>query len=85
MPFLETALAQLQHRSPPLAAEAIQARLCAFPSWFLRIECERCRKDRVINETHAPWRDFRLGAILARMRHEGCGGRAAMAELLTGI
>ncbi len=45
-----------------------------FPSWFLRI-----------NEVHASWRDRKLGDILARMRHDGCGGRAAKAELLTGI
>jgi hypothetical protein len=25
------------------------------------------------------------GDILARMRHDGCGGQAARAELLTGI
>ena len=26
-----------------------------------------------------------IRAILAKMRHEGCGGRAGKAELLTGI
>jgi hypothetical protein len=26
-----------------------------------------------------------IRAILAKMRHDGCGGRAGMAELLTGI
>ena len=41
----------------------------------------------MINEAHCtqrqramPIRDF-----LARMRHDGCGGRAAKAELLTGV
>ena len=58
----------------------------AFPSWFLRIECDRCGKVRMVNESHVPtWRDRRLRDILARMRHDGCGGLAAKAELLTGI
>jgi hypothetical protein len=30
-------------------------------------------------------RERRLRYILARMRHDGCGGRPARAELLTGI
>jgi len=34
---------------------------------------------------HAPWRDRTLRQILARARHDGCGGRAGGAELLTGI
>jgi hypothetical protein len=34
---------------------------------------------------HAPWRDSTLRQILARARHDGCGGRAGKAELLTGI
>ncbi len=37
------------------------------------------------NEAHAPWRDRRLPSILAHMRHDGCGGIAGKAELLTGI
>ena len=24
----------------------------AFPSWFLRITCDRCGKDRMLNEVH---------------------------------
>ncbi len=57
----------------------------AFSSWFLRITCDRCGKDRMVAETHAPWRDRRLRDILARLRHDGCGGIAGKAELLTGI
>jgi len=30
------------------------APLRAFPSWFLRIECECCGNDRMIAETHMP-------------------------------
>ena len=69
----------------PSPAEALQQSLRSFPSWFLRITCDRCGKDRLVNESHAPWRDMRLICVLARMRHEGCGGHAAKAELLTGI
>jgi hypothetical protein len=69
----------------PSPAEALAQPLRAFPSWFLKVTCERCGKDRVVNEAHAPWRDLTLRNILARMRHDGCGGLAAKAELLTGV
>jgi hypothetical protein len=53
----------------------------AFPSWFLRIECDRCGKMRMIAETHMPAPDaMMLGDILHRMRHDGCGGRSATAR-----
>jgi hypothetical protein len=39
----------------------------------------------MVNEAHAKWRDRTLCDILARMRHDGYGGLAAKAELLTGI
>jgi hypothetical protein len=39
----------------------------------------------MVNKAHAKWRDRTLRDILARMRHDGCGGLAAKAELLTGI
>ena len=71
----------------PTPAEAMAEPFSAFPSWFLRVECDRCGKPTMINEAHCnqrqralPLRDF-----LARMRHDGCGGLAAKAELLTGI
>jgi hypothetical protein len=58
----------------------------AFPSWFLRITCDRCGKVAMHNESHAGrWRDRTLADILARMRHDGCGGLAEKAELMTGI
>jgi hypothetical protein len=69
----------------PAAAEALGELLAAFPSWFLRIECDRCGKVQMVNEAHARWRDRTLRAILARMRHADCGGRAGKAELLSGI
>jgi hypothetical protein len=60
--------------------------LCAFPSWFLRIECDRCHKVQVqwINQAHMPRSELPLRTMLARMRREHCGGRPATAELPTG-
>jgi hypothetical protein len=56
----------------------------AFPSWFMRIECDRCGTVRTISETHIPVPDVTLlRDIIDRMRHNGCGG--GKAELLTGI
>jgi hypothetical protein len=71
----------------PTAAEALQQPLRAFPSWFLRIECDRCGKDRMLNEVHAPQRqrEMAIRVLLARMRHDGCGGLPGRAELLSGI
>ena len=58
----------------------------AFPSWFMRITCDRCGKDRVISETHASaaQHDMPIRETVKRMRHDGCGGRAGI-ELMTGI
>jgi hypothetical protein len=70
----------------PSGAEALDEPFSAFPSWFLRIECDRCGKVQMVNQVH-----MKRGAtmlirdILARMRHDGCGGRAGKVELLTGI
>jgi hypothetical protein len=70
----------------PTAAEALAEPFAAFPSWFLRIECDRCGKTVMHNEVHAArWRDLRLDDILTRMRHDGCGGLPGKAELLTGL
>jgi hypothetical protein len=55
--------------------------LRAFPSWFLRIECDRCGKDRMLNEVHMPehQRGMALRVLIARMRHDGCGGSCCAA------
>ena len=34
----------------PTAAEAMNEPLAAFPSWFLRIECDRCGKVQMVND-----------------------------------
>jgi hypothetical protein len=67
----------------PTGAEALDEPFAAFPSWFLRITCDRCGKLQFINEAHAKWRDKPLRQILAKMRHDGCGGLAGRAELMT--
>jgi hypothetical protein len=37
----------------PAAAEAMAEPFAAFPSWFLRVECDRCGKVRMVNEKQA--------------------------------
>ncbi len=37
----------------PTPAEALAEPFAAFPSWFLRIECDRCGKLQMVNESHA--------------------------------
>ena len=39
----------------PTPAEALDEPFSAFPSWFLRIECDRCDKVQMVNEAHARW------------------------------
>ena len=36
----------------PPAQEALQQSFRAFPSWFLRIQCDRCGKTTMLNEAH---------------------------------
>ena len=69
----------------PSGIEALDEPFAAFPSWFLRIECDRCGKVQMINEVHSARPNMPIRDILAKMRHDGCGGRAGKAELLTGI
>jgi hypothetical protein len=59
----------------PTGAEALDEPFSAFPSWFLRITCDRCGKDRMLNEAHTAQRDMLIRAIIAKMRHDGCGGQ----------
>ena len=52
----------------------------------MRVTCDRCGQRRVFSETHAAGqRDMLIRDIVARMRHDGCGGLAAKAKLRTGI
>jgi hypothetical protein len=71
----------------PPAQEALNQPFRAFPSWFLRIECDRCGKATLMNEARIGERRgvLPLRVLFARMCHEGCGGKAGWVELLTGI
>jgi hypothetical protein len=69
----------------PTSAEAVSEPFNAFPSWVMRIECDRCGKVRMINETHMQRRTMLIRDIITKMRHDGCGGRAGKVELITGI
>jgi hypothetical protein len=71
----------------PTPAEAMNEPFRAFPSWFLRIECDRCGKVSMLNEAHTTGRrrEMPLRSLIVRMRHKGCGGGAGRAELLTGV
>src|SRR5689334_7443679 len=75
------------HDPLPTPTEALNEPLSAFPSWFLRVTCDRCGKDGMISEAHASaaQRDLPLPEIIARMRHDGCGGRAGRVVLVTGV
>jgi hypothetical protein len=64
----------------PTGEQALAEPLRAFPSWFLRIVCDRCGKERLISETHMAQGEMLIRDILERMRHDGCGGRAGRAE-----
>jgi hypothetical protein len=39
----------------------------------------------MLNEAHSPQGDMLIRDLIAKMRHDGCGGRAGRMELLTGI
>jgi hypothetical protein len=71
----------------PTAQDALMQPMRAFPSWFLRVKCGRCSKTMIHNEAHMSERQrgMVLRVLLSRMRHQGCGGLPAKAELLTGV
>jgi hypothetical protein len=50
----------------------------------MRITCDRCGKIQMVNETHTPQGDMLIRDIIARLRHDGCGGRPATVELRAG-
>ena len=74
-----------QRREGRAGVEARDEPFNAFPSSFLRIECDRCDKVQMVNEAHFARPKMPIRAILAKMRHDGCGGRVGRAELITGI
>jgi hypothetical protein len=50
----------------PTGIEARDEPFAAFPSWFLRIECDRCGKVQMINEAHFARPNMPIRAILAK-------------------
>jgi hypothetical protein len=69
----------------PTGAEALDEPFAAFPSWSMRVTCDRCGKVQMVNQAHSGRSATPLRDIIARMRHDGCGGLAGKAELITGI
>ena len=69
----------------PTGAEALDEPFGAFPSWFLRVTCERCGQERLLAQTHSAQSGMMIRAILAKMRHDGCGGLAGKSELVSGV
>jgi hypothetical protein len=69
----------------PTGAEALDEPFAAFPLWFMRVICERCGQERMFHEMHSAQRTMLIRDILDKMRHDGCGGLAGKAELLSGI
>ena len=69
----------------PTGQDALDEPFRAFPSWFLRIVCDRCGRERLFSETHAAQGEMLIRDILTRMRHNGCGGRPGRVELVTSV
>jgi ribosomal protein S27E len=59
----------------PTGIEALDEPFAAFPSWFLRVTCERCGHERMFSKVHSAQRAMLIRTILAKMRHDGCGGQ----------
>ena len=60
----------------PPAQEALNQPFRAFPSWFLRIECDRCGKATMLNEAHT---GQRRGSLPLRSSLPECAMTAAVA------
>jgi hypothetical protein len=54
----------------PTGREARDEPFRAFPSWFMRITCDRCGKGRMLSEADTRPADMRLSYIIAQMRHD---------------
>ncbi len=73
----------------PSRDEALDMPLRAFRSWYLRMVCGRCGRERWLAETHLTLGgkgDIIIRALIPRLRHgERCGGGPHLVELITGI
>jgi hypothetical protein len=46
---------------------------------YLRMACEKCGRERYLAETHLTLDgigDVRVGGLIGRVRHSGCGGQS---------
>jgi hypothetical protein len=48
----------------PTGQQALDEPFRAFPSWFMRVTCDRCGKDRMLSETHAAQSNMLIRDIL---------------------
>ena len=58
----------------PSGKEALGEPLSAFPSWFLRIECDRCGKER----KRKPMATYRIGCLAVRLFRPDVSGLMSM-------
>jgi hypothetical protein len=59
-----------------------------FKSWYLRMKCGKCGRERYLAETHmtiAGKGNIVIRDLIPRLRHERCGGEPHLLELVTGI
>jgi hypothetical protein len=72
----------------PGRGEALRSPLKAFPNWYLRVQCERCDGERYVSLDHlirrGPGHELVL-LFIGRLRHDGCGGRPKLVELVTNV
>ena len=68
---------------------ALASPLRAFKSWYLRMECGKCGRERWLAETHlsiAGKGGMLIRDLIPRLRHgERCDGEPRVVELITGI
>ena len=70
----------------PPGRQALDQPFSAFPSWLMKVTCDRCGQERIFAEAHAArQRDMLIRDILAKMRHDNFSGPAGKVELLTDI
>ena len=67
----------------PTGAEALDEPFNAFPSWSPRVTCKRCYHERMFSEVHSAQRAMLFRDVIAKLRHDGCGGSACLGQVIT--
>ena len=62
-----------KRKAVPLEGPAIVAPRAKAAPAIVQRDAKPSNDDRMVNESHTPWRDRALRDILKRMRHNGCG------------